>query len=439
MSVTRHTRRRRTDQRPPLRALLTGLASLAAIAGIGGLALRTPGGLPGGDYLTLAATVPDVGNLRVHSEVRIAGTRVGQVLAAEPTADGGARLTLQLSPKLGSVPADSTVVSRSAGLLGQRYLQIIPGRSTKPVLDDGALAAATTSVTLGVPEALQTFDRETRGALGRSVRGLGTGLLGQGTSVNAALDVAPNAADEFQTVIDAALRPPGAAARLVPSLNAAAGAVDDAKLDIVGALRPATVALTPLVDRRAPVQQTLGQAPGTLTSAREAFDATRPLVAATRSLAGAARRALPPAPEALRRTTALLRDSRQSLQATAPLLTRARTAVPAALKITRALQPVLTPLRQPLHDLSEPVRILGEHGCDIANFGQVWRSFMGFGTVGGSQIGPLGEIRATALVTQPFAGAGDAIRLPDSLVDRDTYPAPCKMGPSVYSLVDPTG
>lgn len=432
-------RRRRRRRRPatglgPTQRLAAGIITLALLVGAFAVALRAPSGVPGRSYGSAHVTLPDVGNLRPHNDVRIAGVRVGQVLHVR-SAGGQAQIELQLNGSVGDLPRDTTATVRSSGLLGQRYLELVPGRSATPLVDGGQIRAARTPITYGVPEALDTFDRETRGALGKTIRAAGTGLLGRGDDLNAAIGRAPRAARAFQRVAEAIVTPEAHADALLPQLSRASEGLDAARGPLSASFLPGIDALRPLVDRRSAFQATLDRAPGALVAARPALSATARLLRRTRALSVAVSSTLPDAPRSLRAATALLREGAGPLRRVAPLLRDVDRTVPDVLRATDAARPVLEPLKQPLDLLVQPVRRLGDHGCDIVNFAQVWRSFLGFGTAsGGSRIGPLGEIRAQALVTMPWASAGDALRLPDALSQRDPYPKACKYVRSVYDL-----
>lgn len=435
--TARRTPRRRTTVTPPGRAVVLGLVVFSMLAVVFALALRSPDGVPGVDYKTVYVVLPDVGNLQKHSEVLIAGKRVGQIMRTSASGNE-ARVEIQLSPEAGRVPEDSTVVVRSQGLLGARYLQVRPGRSRRDVPAGGTLRPARIAITLGVPDTLQTFDRETRGGLGMMLSGLGTGLLGRGAELNEAIANSPTAARRFREVAGAVTVDPVAARRLVPELTRAAGAVDLARGDLAQMLDPANRALTPFVDRREATRATLAQAPQALDVAAPAFAEGRALLVAATRLAGSANRTLPRAPTALRLMSALLRHAREPLARVPSLLEAAREAVPPTIRMLSGVEPILRPLKQPLDDLLRPVAVLGAHGCDIANFGQVWRSFLGFGIARGGPIGPLGEIRSSALVRMPYAEAGDAARLPEEWTDHTIYPEPCEYLSKPYSATDPT-
>jgi hypothetical protein len=145
-------------------------------------------------------------------------------------------------------------------------------------------------------------------------------------------------------------------------------------------------------------------------------------------------RTLPPAPSALRTTSALLRESRGPLAKVSNLLAAADPAVPAVARITRRVDPLLRPVRRALSGLLEPVRVLGAHGCDIDNFAENWRSDLGFGLAGGGTelpsgpVGPLNQFRVIPLVGTDVL---EDFKVPAvaSTGIRDMFPAPCRYSP----------
>jgi virulence factor Mce-like protein len=423
MSRAPRSRRRREAKRPAL-VLLSGTVTLLLVLAFVLLSARAPRGVPLLGYKTIYADVPTSGNLRIHSEVRIEGVRVGEVVGVTPD-DGRARLRLKLDPGTGELPSDTTASVRGKGLLGARYLTLDPGRRTDTVRDGGTIRAGANPVTLGVADALETFDAETRGRLGQLVGGMGQGLLGRGRGLNSALAVTPQTQRDLISLADAVLAPPGAAARLLPDAASAAAAVGPATDDIAGGLDPARAALEPLKDQRSAVRATLVAAPPSLHAVQPALDESRQLLTAVRHLAGTVAVSLPPAPAGLRAATTLLRDAEQPLARTTDLLRRARPAVPAALQVTSALDPLLKPVRRALDDAQPLVTTLGAHGCDFVDFGDNWRSVLNQGAAGGTLIGPMTGFRVTVIAgPESVSGFG---RAPKAFAtDRDRFPAPCK-------------
>jgi virulence factor Mce-like protein len=418
------TRKPRSENPSATRTLLRASGVLALLLVVVYVAVTSYSGVPGRSYNTVYVSVPQTGNLILHDQVRIGGVRVGQVLGTTVDDSGNARVELQLD-KDTRLTRDTAVAIRANGLLGARYVELKPGRSRQTLAAGATIRGGADSLSFGVSEALNTFDKETQGALGTMVRGLGTGLLGRGQQLNDTIRVARDAMPRFKLLADTALARTGAPRRLLPSLEQGMTPLDENRRAITALFGPASDALAPLVDQRSAVQDLLDQAPSTLTVADSGLQAGVPLLAAARAVAKSADRTLPYAPAALRATTRLLRTSDKPLDRAGTLLDEVGPTVPAVLKITRSLKPVLPRLQDLLDETSPVLTKVAPHACDIINFATIFRSMTGFGGGGGE--GPNGPAMAFRL--QVIAPAvGEALRIPDpaGMVRRDGYPAPCK-------------
>lgn len=102
------------------------------------------GRVPGETY-ALTARFSNLGELKLHAPVKIAGVKVGEVTAI--TLDPqryDAIVTLRVSRGAGGLPADSSAAIYTAGLLGERYVGIAPGGEPE-LLDDGGEIVLTQS------------------------------------------------------------------------------------------------------------------------------------------------------------------------------------------------------------------------------------------------------------------------------------------------------
>jgi hypothetical protein len=358
--------------------------------------------------------------------------RLGEVTEIRPER-GRARVRLKLDPGVGDLPADTTAAVRGKGLLGARLIELEPGDSTRPLPEGAVIRESGNPITLGLSDALDTFDGETRGALKATVKELGTGLLGRGRGLNDALRRAPGAFADVRGLISALDARPGAVARLLPAVDAAMVPLADSRDDIAGGFAPAARALQPFVDRRAEVRATLDEAPPALAAAGTGLTEGRRLLAAARSLSAAVATTLPRAPRGLRAATRLLRDAPAPLRRTRVLLADLRPAVPALLRTTDSLAPVLAPLRRGLDDLTPLVAELGLHGCDLIEFGDNMRSVVNQGVPGGGPIGPLTSLRFT-VIGGPESLSVVGGRPPQALSnDDEKFAPPCR-----YSAPPPT-
>ncbi|WP_205698855.1 MlaD family protein [Conexibacter sp. SYSU D00693] len=434
MSRLRATTRRvrRYDDEPPVRVLGRGVAVLVLLAAFGWLSVKLYDGVPGRDYRFVDAQVPQVGNLISHDPVRLGGVRVGQVKAVDSGPGGTGRLELQIEPGT-DLRADTGIRIRANGLLGSRYVELLPGRSREPLADGRAIVGGHDTLTYGATDALDVLDRETRGALRPLVGELGTGLAGQGRNVN---DLLRAGAREIGPTSElfAALRT-DATARLLPSLHAALVPLDDRRVALSALPAAASDALTPFVTERDATRATLDAAPGALAAAQAGLGAGRPLLVAAQGLSRAARRVLPDAPGALRATRALLAEAQDPLRKARPLLAEVEPTVPAALRVTSAADPLLKPVVGLADDLRRMADQLAPYGCDIKNFGAVFRSMTGLGAraPGGPNGAPM-QFRLQIAAPVPT----EALSMQDTtgLVVRDGYPDPCEYLAKPYPIID---
>lgn len=95
----------------------------------------------------VSAVFPTVLGLEERAPVRISGVEVGKVdeitlekRGATP-AKGGARVTLLINQGI-EIPKDSTLSIASSGLLGDRFVEILPGQSKELLAEGGTLLSA---------------------------------------------------------------------------------------------------------------------------------------------------------------------------------------------------------------------------------------------------------------------------------------------------------
>jgi virulence factor Mce-like protein len=429
-------RRRRRDVSPPRRVLTIAAAATAVVVLLVVLSVAIYHGVPWVSYRTIYATVPQTGNLIPHDAVRIAGVRVGQVSGISVDPSGDARLKLQIDPGT-KLPRGTSFQLRANGLLGSRYVQLIPGTRGGELAAGTTLHGGATALTYGVPDILNVFNQQTRGGLGMMVTGLGQGLLGRGQALNGTINQIAAESIPAQRVV-AGLVGPGHLPALVPSLDALMRPLDTARYDITALLGPAARALAPLVDQRSAVQAALDQAPSSLGAANAGLGNGLRLLDAADALSLQAARVLPTAPAGLATTTRLLKTSHPALIAAKSLLATAKPAIPAVLRITAALPPVLPPLSTALNRGTPILTTVAPYGCNIENFAAVIRSMTGFGA-SAQPGGPGGPPMAFRLEVIP-ANPGALLGIPDPTHTerRVGYSPPCHYLSSTYpTFLDP--
>jgi phospholipid/cholesterol/gamma-HCH transport system substrate-binding protein len=117
--------------RSPVRDFVVGLFVLAGIfalaylsISIGGFTWRNRGGL------RVYADFSETGDLAVRAPVVIGGVRVGEVSAITLEKDFRARVDMNLESNL-QLSADTSAAIVTAGMLGDRYIELQPGGDEK--------------------------------------------------------------------------------------------------------------------------------------------------------------------------------------------------------------------------------------------------------------------------------------------------------------------
>lgn len=111
-----------------------GLFMLAAIAALLFISLRVAINHPfqqEANYI-LHATFDDITGLKVHSPVKIGGVIVGEITKITLDKHHRPFVRLAISQQYRQLPNNSRLASRTAGLLGEKYLAIILPGFTEP-------------------------------------------------------------------------------------------------------------------------------------------------------------------------------------------------------------------------------------------------------------------------------------------------------------------
>ena len=120
----------------------------------------------------LTALFDTVAGLDIKSTVRVAGVEVGKVETVE-LSDGKARVTMRIRPEV-KLKRGAKATVRAAGLLGEKYLEIIPGKEEGFLQDQDQIPQSTESADLdrliqqfsSIAEDVKAVTSSLRGALG---------------------------------------------------------------------------------------------------------------------------------------------------------------------------------------------------------------------------------------------------------------------------------
>ena len=107
------------------------------------------------DY-KLNAVFNDIGNLKVRAPVRVAGVQVGQVIKITLNPETfQAHIVMEINPKVNDLPTDTSASISTVGLLGENYVSLSPGYSSKLLGPDGRIG--TTYSATNISSLLSTF------------------------------------------------------------------------------------------------------------------------------------------------------------------------------------------------------------------------------------------------------------------------------------------
>jgi phospholipid/cholesterol/gamma-HCH transport system substrate-binding protein len=133
-------------QTSPSRDFAVGLFVLIGLGALGYLSLQV-GGLSTRGGLELHATFDQIGGLAERAPVVISGVKVGKVTRIALADDLRARVTLDVDAKL-QLPVDTSASIRTAGLLGDQFIELQPGAEDALLASGGEIAMTESALSI---------------------------------------------------------------------------------------------------------------------------------------------------------------------------------------------------------------------------------------------------------------------------------------------------
>jgi phospholipid/cholesterol/gamma-HCH transport system substrate-binding protein len=163
--------------------IVANLKLAAAFLGVVAVALFSFRGLVPLQSYDLWVPLDNAGGLGPGSEVLIAGARAGGVQNIK--LDGNKVLVqLSIDPAHAPVLSDGEVTVRPKSLLGEKYLDLNPGRRGDALKAGSRLPANRTAISTDLQEVINAFDEPTRAKLQTILIELGGGTAGRGPQLN---------------------------------------------------------------------------------------------------------------------------------------------------------------------------------------------------------------------------------------------------------------
>jgi phospholipid/cholesterol/gamma-HCH transport system substrate-binding protein len=132
--------------------------------------------------------------LAQQSDVRISGVTIGKVQKIAVAPNGKQALaTIDIEDKYGPIPRGTRAILRTKTLLGETYVELTPGDSSAPALEDGeTLPSAQVAESVQLDEIFRTFDVKTRRAFQEWMQYSAAGIQGRGQDFSAGIaELAP--------------------------------------------------------------------------------------------------------------------------------------------------------------------------------------------------------------------------------------------------------
>jgi phospholipid/cholesterol/gamma-HCH transport system substrate-binding protein len=125
--------------------------------------------------------------LAEQSDVRISGVPVGHVIALKRNTEGRNEVTLEIAHQYAPVRRNVHAILRQKTLLGETYVELIPGpRTGPPIPEGGRLPNSQVAPSVTFDDILSALDPKTRRAFQLWQQTLAAGFAGRGEDLNAA-------------------------------------------------------------------------------------------------------------------------------------------------------------------------------------------------------------------------------------------------------------
>jgi phospholipid/cholesterol/gamma-HCH transport system substrate-binding protein len=313
------------------------------------------------------------------TDVRMAGVDVGHVVSVEQQGELS-KAVLEIAPATAPIPADTRTVLRRKTLLGEPFIQLIPGTPTDQggtmLAENGELPVEQTGTSVDLDEALRAFDPPTREDLRLVLNELAIGVRDQGSSLNGALGNLRPTTESGAGVFETLASQGRAVHTLVKDAGATLQALSARRGDLRELVSAGNSVLSATAARDRELRETVELLPATLKQLRPTLDLARDVGIN----AGPVLDALDPASRQLTPTVVRLRDLapdlRDLLTDLRPLLDAAPAGVPAFTNTLAAARPVTRELRPALQDAVPVVQWLIPYRRELA----AWLTKLGAAT-----------------------------------------------------------
>ena len=298
----------------------------------------------------------ETGLLVPGADVRISGVNVGRVTAVSRRGSGSL-VTIDVEQRYAPVPADTRAILRQKTLLGEAYVELSPGSSTRAKLRDGAmLPRSQVAQTTQLDQVLGTFGQPTQRNLSEFLSGSASSLAGRTEALSSTLGNLDPAVTELQEVFSALDGQRADLAGLLRNGATVLRTLGDRSNDLQSLIRAGDAVFSATAHRNAALRATLDRLPPflaglrvTLNEAGHTLSVAGPSVSSLQRSAPLLRPALSdvislsgPALVLLHQAPRLLHDALRALPAIAAFNNAFHPALDALLPAVRQITPVIS-------------------------------------------------------------------------------------------------
>ncbi|HEY1713742.1 MAG TPA: MlaD family protein [Solirubrobacteraceae bacterium] len=248
--------------------------------------------LGGGSSYSLSADFQNASGLVKGDNVLIGPAAVGTINSIGLTRSGQARIRMTLRGGVGPMHQGTVarIVEDSLSGIASKYVELEPGPSQAPTIDDGGVITSThTYSEVNIDQLFDTFDPLTRAGLKGFIRGEAASLQGRGLEANQALKyLAPGLQTTSQLTAELTRDQPTFDQLVVQGADALS-ALASRSQQLTQLIANTSTATGAIASQSQALQQALGLLPGTLRQATTTFTGLQttlnkldPLVAASK-------------------------------------------------------------------------------------------------------------------------------------------------------------
>jgi phospholipid/cholesterol/gamma-HCH transport system substrate-binding protein len=259
---------------------------------------------------------------------------------------------MAIDPSAAPVGRDASATVRAADLLGEKYVDLVPGNRRDPAPSGATIPIARTGLGVELDDVLNSLDPPTRDMLRAFLNETGAAFAGRGQDLASLLAVLPPSLDQTRQLLSQLAQNNAALGNLVSESDRVVESVTAQRKPLTQLVGSAASTLQTLASKRPQLAATVADAPATLSALRTALGslegAAIPLGPAAQGLA----RTAPPLTATLRQLPSLAADAR-------PTLATIRQITPTLMELTRHGTPVvrrLAPLTSQLASFSSTLR-----------------------------------------------------------------------------------